>query len=61
MRIDRGSKARNHAAGLDEAVFGGVKFLRLQEVVELDAKVSLLAGSVKPGEEDGDVKDFFEG
>jgi len=32
-----------------------------QEVVELDAKVSLLAGSVKPGEEDGDVKDFFEG
>ena len=34
--INRGSKARNHAAGLDEAVFGRVEFLGLQEVVELD-------------------------
>ncbi len=36
VRIDRGSKARNHAAGLDQGIFSGVKFLRLQEVVELD-------------------------
>ena len=33
-----------------------------QEVVELNAQFALLAGSEpKPGEEDGDVKDFFEG
>lgn len=34
-----------------------------QEVVELNAQFALLSasGEPKPGEEDGDVKDFFEG
>ncbi len=36
VSVDRGSKARNHAAGLDEAVFGRIEFLRLEQVVELD-------------------------